>query len=427
MTHSPQDDRIREILEEAFEIALESEYEEALECLNDLEGMPLRPEHEGRLLAIQIVCLEQLDEARQADALHHRLFKGSSGKADRLLAAGVILGDLGDLARAENALRAVCRLCPKKAAPWAALAIVLGLQMEFKKALEALERAEALEPGSPAVLLQKARLLGAIGRLEEAAKAYCGYLKAEPDDAERWFSLAGVEADRGEFEAADAAFERAVGLEPESPDFLFYWAAAAWHGRLRERSSALERALAEMAPHDWRSPAAKAFAADQEGRADEAWKEMNVAFRAVCDEGEPEEVAVLSAIVLEFARHQGREKWVGPLIHEIFEQEVFTGPVLSQLRLLENPSSSKAKDYLLLVQGERVSPQDGERVPYLRPYRVLAENRDQARAFLQAFEARCPEPAMCTNDSTEVVQIPGPAALGVCWRGEAREFIPEEE
>jgi len=156
-----------------------------------------------------------------ADAAEHAFELGSGGPEAR--------------ERARAARRAAVRARPRSAALWSELAWARARRGDAAGALRAAERAEALDPASPAAPLARARLLLAEGRGEEAGRAVRRALLRHP--------VAAHPAAEALLRAtADPALARAA--VPEN--------ARAWLGAARAlRGAGFERE-AEAAFSEWR-------------------------------------------------------------------------------------------------------------------------------------------------------------------------------
>jgi cytochrome c-type biogenesis protein CcmH/NrfG len=118
-------------------------------------------------------------------------------------------------------------------------------------ALVDLDRAEAIAAGDPEVLTDRAAVLDAAGRHEEARDAFRAVVDdAYPSSSRAWLGLGTAEANLGNAPAAVRAWERAASLDPRSTDALAN--LAAFHrsaGRDDEAIAALRRLL-ERQPSD---------------------------------------------------------------------------------------------------------------------------------------------------------------------------------
>jgi predicted TPR repeat methyltransferase len=84
-------------------------------------------------------------------------------------------------------------------------------------ALASFERALALEPADPQAGRQRALVLAKLGRLDEAALQLARVLTQHPGFGAAWALLGHVEKDRGQRDAARAAFERAIANGADDP------------------------------------------------------------------------------------------------------------------------------------------------------------------------------------------------------------------
>jgi tetratricopeptide (TPR) repeat protein len=102
----------------------------------------------------------------------------------------------------------------------------------------------------PEVLLHRAVALERGGRLAEAVAAYRALLEAHPDEARVWTNLGNAQAGLERFGEAEAAYRRAVALEPDGPDALnnLAWLLLREGSRLDEAEELARRALARQGP-----------------------------------------------------------------------------------------------------------------------------------------------------------------------------------
>jgi predicted O-linked N-acetylglucosamine transferase (SPINDLY family) len=129
-----------------------------------------------------------------------------------------------------------------------------------------LERARALAPAHPAVLLGLGNARRAAGDLAGAKSAYSGAARAQQDHAAAWLNLAAVELALGESADAERDARHALALEPGHPQGLMLLGnvLAARH-RYADAESAYA-AGARAAPVDARFPYQAALMAEEQGR-----------------------------------------------------------------------------------------------------------------------------------------------------------------
>jgi tetratricopeptide (TPR) repeat protein len=125
---------------------------------------------------------------------------------------------LGDGAAAEDELKRANALGVAESETAHLMAHALLLQGQAERAV-----AEAGKAG-PAHAAYASRMLGrafaALGRMEEAARAFDRALAAAPDEGALWADIGRFRRDTGEVAGAIAAADRAVALDPQSVDAL---------------------------------------------------------------------------------------------------------------------------------------------------------------------------------------------------------------
>jgi len=134
---------------------------------------------------------------------------------------GMTLGRLGRFDEAEASLRKAAELSPELPGVEGAVGTVLvqragalakdGSGEEARKlageAVEHLDRALAVEPGSPALLTNRVAALEAAGRRDDLDGALLALAAAKPDDPGPLLRLADLRLEAGRFEDAIAALE----------------------------------------------------------------------------------------------------------------------------------------------------------------------------------------------------------------------------
>jgi tetratricopeptide (TPR) repeat protein len=156
----------------------------------------------------------------------------------------------GDWSAARAACQRLNAQYPTFAAGWhcaSHIAITLGAP----DALEHIARALALEPGNPRFLLHRAHCLVAAGRLPEAsAVAQIAQSKAA-GDAALLDAIGGLYSRANDQTRALSAYEQAVALAPNQPQFIFNRAAVRRYlGALTEAEADYDRVIA-LKPDDF--------------------------------------------------------------------------------------------------------------------------------------------------------------------------------
>jgi tetratricopeptide (TPR) repeat protein len=118
--------------------------------------------------------------------------------------------------RIEAALEAV-RGAPRNAEAWAELGTIYTSERLKGQAIECLRVAGALAPNEPRWPYRAAILLAQTGALDEAVRTMETVLALAPDYAPAHARLGNYRFDRGELDAAEAAYRRAQTLDPAHP------------------------------------------------------------------------------------------------------------------------------------------------------------------------------------------------------------------
>lgn len=159
-------------------------------------------------------------------------------------------------ARQWDAAAAKCRQLtaawPQEAAGWyAASQAALGAGHNTE-ALACIERAIALDPQAPRLLLQQSRALAAHGRLPEAAAAAAKAQRGAPNnDAALLDGIGTALSQAGDQARAMSAYDRAVALAPDNPAFRFNRATVhRYLGALSEAEADYDRVIT-LNPRDF--------------------------------------------------------------------------------------------------------------------------------------------------------------------------------
>jgi hypothetical protein len=110
-----------------------------------------------------------------------------------------------------------------------------------------------VRPNDPArELLRAAVLLEEKGEVAEAARAYRDITAVHPGSSVAWTNLGNAESSLGNREAAEAAFRKALEIDPRSPDALNNLAWLLYEAkRLEEAETLARRAVDLPAPDAW--------------------------------------------------------------------------------------------------------------------------------------------------------------------------------
>src|SRR5215475_10536911 len=156
---------------------------------------------------------------------------------DLLILRGLILGRISDYERAAQLADRLVRDAVTDAAAYMARARTRAVFHRFAEALDDLDRAEGLSPKDTAVNQERAVILQALGRFNEAVVTHeaAGDRRGHFEDAA---ALAGLCADRGETDAAQRHYLESLrtyrGVSPFPLALLDFQLGTMWmrHDRL---------------------------------------------------------------------------------------------------------------------------------------------------------------------------------------------------
>lgn len=152
-------------------------------------------------------------------------------------------------------------------------------------AVQSIRRVSPAAGSHPEVLLVAARLLAAQGRLADARRTLEAVTALMPADSRGWNALGNVLSHSADSEAAEAAYLRAVTLEPGMAEPWINLGLV----RIDRRDFAGAREAAAraagIAPHDPRPPQIEGLAARGEGAIDSAIRAFGIAHRLAPSDG----------------------------------------------------------------------------------------------------------------------------------------------
>ncbi|MBI3789773.1 MAG: tetratricopeptide repeat protein, partial [Gemmatimonadetes bacterium] len=209
----------------------------------------------------------QVGAGRDADALASfaRGLAIAPGDPALLLAQATPLRALGRVAEAVTSIEGVLARVPNAPQAWANLGLLRRDQRDLDGAVQALERALALDPKSALALAELSSTLVALGRLAPARRA-AEWLTAEHGLLpEAWDALGAVAFEQGDYDVATACYDTALTLRPD--DIAANWNRALLEllrGDVREGFMRFEHRKRVRLPGQ---PAAPALPHEWDGRA----------------------------------------------------------------------------------------------------------------------------------------------------------------
>jgi tetratricopeptide (TPR) repeat protein len=371
----------------------------------------------GRVLALHVSCLEQLDRADEAERLIVERMKDEGDDHAFVLAAGMEFSELDGFAHAEMFLRNLCDLVPDDAVPWYNLAVTLGREGRYAESAAMYGESVRRQPDMADAHFQQAYCLSLIEDYEGAAKAYRRYLTLEPEDGEAWQGLAVAESNRNAFDEAYEAFRKAVALNSEPDEAYYNWAVTAVRRKDAEQVAACVAALQEIDPEGWRTLLVRADKDEMQGDIWPAWELLNEAFEAVLDDeveenADPGLRAYVAATLLRFAQRHDLGDHADEVIEAVFQNRVFGDEALEAIRQFEARYANQVRSYQVVLE---VEPEKADR--YYVVYGVAATSDEEAKDLAEGFQMRC-EADTISVWAMHVLSPPDEGAVGVYWRSE---------
>lgn len=187
---------------------------------------------------------------------------------------------MGETYRAIDALMSATAANPAYADAWAALAECQYELREYERALEFIALAAKYGPRGPSLLNLEGFCLVALGRVDEARKAWADVLAKLPNDRDARFGLALLDLRSGRPADARARLSESLRLSPRDPRALLSLALITRaEGRAAESATYLAEALKWAADDPDVSYAAASLAAES-GDAAEASRLAQLAIKA---------------------------------------------------------------------------------------------------------------------------------------------------
>lgn len=385
----------------------------------------------GRAHALELLCRQGLDDEAALEPLRARIAEEAR---DRAFALGYA-AELCAMDAADQAAPVLEGLLEDETAanahlPWFYLGLARQALGEDEAAIDAFDAALELDMGYEDAMLARGESQQLLGDLDGAAESLELYAEANPDDRTRWIDLAVCHGRRGQLEPANEAFVRAAkapALDAEDDIALFYaWAQVA---RLLDDGDRLTRAIKKLmaaAPDDPRTLLARGFAADRAGVAGPGWNMFQKAFEAAAADEDLVLLHYTAECAFEFVQKHGLGEAQEELIEMVFDEGVFTEPVLGHLRRIEGADEAEATDFAVAVRGV-LPPEDEEEqaeapLPYVRWINVFASDAAEAGRLAVAFEGRAGGEKV-ELEAVEAGDAAGLQRLGVWWASVVREPI----
>ena len=229
---------------------------------------------------------------------------------DLLILRGLVLGRISDYERAAQLADRLVHDAVTVAAAYMARARTRAVFHRFSEALDDLDHADRISPQDAPAKHERAAILQALGRYDEALAAY-----EEPADRGGQFeqagALAGLWADRGETDTAQRAYLESLssyrGVSPFPLALLDFQLGTMWmrHDRLDEARTCFEAAISRVPAY----AAAQGHLAEVEADLGEPEAAIARLYPLAASSDDPDYAAQLARILGEMGRNDEASGW----------------------------------------------------------------------------------------------------------------------
>lgn len=166
---------------------------------------------------------------------------------------GALYGSRGLPEESQRVLRRALEADPDHRPAWVHLGRSLRDAGQLEEARQSFERARGLEPADPIVADELARVLGRLGRWNQAAGLLVAATRDAPARPELWLHLGRAHQERGDVDGAREAFREALRLDPanasgQGASAALHLAALEWRAGQTMASSAAAARATDLDP-----------------------------------------------------------------------------------------------------------------------------------------------------------------------------------
>ena len=248
----------------------------------------------------------------QIDGLEgHGTLAEAATLIDLLILRGLILGRISDYERAAQLANRLVGATTTDAAAYMARARTRAVFHRFAEALDDLDNADRMLPHDTAAKRERAAIMQAQGRFDEALSTYSAVI--DVGQFERAAALTGLWAERGEADTAQRFYLDSLrsyrGISPFPVALLDFQLGVMWmrHGRLEEAGTCFEAAIARVPAY----AAAQGHLAEVEADLGNPESALTRLYPLAVSSDDPDYAAQLARILGEMGRNDEASGWCG--------------------------------------------------------------------------------------------------------------------
>jgi len=207
------------VAERAVQIAsFSKQYELALRAAR--RWVELDPENVDAHKTLTVLALETGDMDTVVTQVGYLMDIADSPEEGYRMATAILARD-ADKEAALSAMQQLVTRHPENPYAWMALSRIAVVAEQLGQALDAVDKALALEANLPEAVILKAQILVRLERNAEATALLQQTVSVHPNDTNLHFAYGRMLLDAGDMEGAREQFARVVKLEPDNADGLY--------------------------------------------------------------------------------------------------------------------------------------------------------------------------------------------------------------
>lgn len=345
-------DDIQTHLQRAGELLDAGQAEEALRCLEGLDGALVDADDRIEYASLRAWALSQVNLSNEALQILRPLIEEFPDSVRLHTTHGIVLSNLNRLGDARAALELALSLDESDAVALANLGYVQEQAGDLEAALRSYDRAAENGADVAWILQRRAAVQRELEDYPAARKTLMRYLSLVPEDEFEWISLAIVHSELGEYEAAFECYQRAEQINRDSTDLRFNWGLTAERAGRMEEAHAQLSLLDTAAPRSPQSSILRAFIHEHEGDLKSAFAAHHEAIERATEFGR-DSLAYAIEQAMEFCVTHQKRKEGETLMKRAYARDACTVELCAAYRELNGRFLDRCYWYNVMVEMDR--------------------------------------------------------------------------